>query len=326
MSYSKMGKIFNKLIEKKEKFFSRKIKPIIYDFYLDEEGNKIINKGINIELKKQKLKNFLEELSRSDEDRNLSRKKYLNELISNKQIYSFQKEKEKFIKKREMRIKNILEERHKKNNLSYSPNYNAIFPNVHYIIFPKSFEKNNNKINNDNERSFNEKKEKKNKNFSEKNLKPIKSKENKNIIVVPSYKEKKNRIINNINNDNSKKCTPKKIDKLQYRNLNKKKNKSTLNLFRKKISMKFKPIEPFFCYTPNFEFIKEDTSKTFVHYGRDYITDLRNKKIKNVKKKICSNNLLNASAHDYAIIDICNEENRKKEEKKKLVKLMYNIL
>jgi hypothetical protein len=139
-------------------------------------------------------------------------------------------------------------------------------------------------------------------------------------------KKKKNRIINNINNDNDKKCTPKKIDKIQYRNLNKKKNKSTLNLFRKKISMKFKPIEPFFCYTPNFEFIKEDTSKTFVHYGRDYITDLRNKKIKNVKKKICCNNLLNASAHDYAIIDICNEENRKKEEKKKLVKLMYNIL
>ena len=76
MSYSLIGKICNKIISKKKIYYpSFKQSTISYDYYLEEDRKTIINKGLNVEINKKKLKDFLIELSKSDKERNIEKQK-----------------------------------------------------------------------------------------------------------------------------------------------------------------------------------------------------------------------------------------------------------
>ena len=346
MSYSLIGKIYNKLLSKK-KLYSPFCKQTTfsYDYYLDEDGNSLINKGINVEINKQKLKDFLIELSKSDEERNIERKKLLNKLTGDKNIYLFEKKNNRYIEIRNLRIKNILKQRYdeKINNVNYKPNYQAIYPSIHMTIFPKSFEKvYNNKINNlydnTNKTKINCPKNLKKYHVNSYNneLVPIEVK-NKFISLKKNIKDNiyinnknfnsnisKDNIIDNENflRNKSLKIINKNTEN-KYKNQNKynlilqKQSKSSSTIFKTKKSIKFKPLEAFYSYSPNYDYIKEDTTKSYVHYNRELEKDIRHKKITMTKKKIYNIKLLNSFFNEYEVINICNEEKKKKENKRK---------
>ena len=331
MSFSEIGKAFSELFNKKKNLKKKIENNYESDYYLDEKGNKITNKGLNYELKQKKLNDFLKDLSRSDKDINESRKKYLNKLISNKKKYSFQIEKEYYENKRKERIKKILEQRKKNYSLIFSPNYNTIFPSIHVTVFPKF--------------------ERINKNKSQSNL--INDKKNDLLSTsTKSFTITKNTVKNNqlYNQKNSIEINQNKvkIKKIKFQNLNFnktinenknfmtksfekkthnsriiKKSKSTEIFFGKKVSLKFRPLEALINYCPKYDFIRVDTKKTFVHYGRDLEKDLKNKKIKMTKKKIFGADILNTISDQYEVINICNEEKLKKEKNKQNVYLKY---
>ena len=344
MSYSLIGKICNKIISKKKIYYpSFKQSTISYDYYLDEDGNAIINKGINVELNKQKLKNFLIELSKSDEKRNIERKKLLKKLTGEKNLYLFEKKNKEYIEIRNIRTKNILKQRHdeKINDVIYRPNYQAIYPSIHMTIFPKSYEKvNNHNIDNSNDNSNKTKL-----NSCPKNLKKyhINSEHKKLIPIEENNKFNLNKniednidinsknCINNISKENINNNTNilgnKSLKLINKNTENKYKNKYNVNLnknskssssiFKNKKSIKFKPLEAFYSYSPNYDYIKEDTTKSFVHYNREQEKDIRHKKITMTKKKIYNIKLLNSFFNEYEVINICNEEKKKKENKRK---------
>ena len=341
MSYSLIGKIYNKIISKKKLYCPTfKQTTFSYDYYLDEDGNAIINKGINVELNKQKLKNFLIELSKSDKERNIERQKLLKKLTGEKNVYLFEKNNQRYIEMRNLRIKNILKKRHNEriNDINYKPNYQSIYPNIHMTIFPKNFEKFNNK----NIDNSNDKNNKKKLNSCPKNLKKYHINSYQNDLVHIEEKNKfsdlnknindnidiNNKNLNsNISNDNifnNKTNIKNKIlisinknTENKYNLIRKKKSKSTSNLSKNYPSIKFKPLEAFYSYSPNYDYIKEDIKKTFVHYDREKEKDIRNKKITKTKKKIFNIKLLNSFFNEYEVINICNEEKQKKENKRK---------
>ena len=84
-----------------------------------------------------------------------------------------------------------------------------------------------------------------------------------------------------------------------------------------KIKRKFTNIQGKKNYTPNYNSIFMDTSKTFVHYGKNIKTDFQNKKSDVTRKTICNyKKLIESFGSNYSVINLIKEERRKKKEKR----------
>ena len=85
----------------------------------------------------------------------------------------------------------------------------------------------------------------------------------------------------------------------------------------KKTKRKFTKIQGTKNYTPNYNSIFLDTSKTFVHYGKNVKTDFQNRKTDMTRKTICNyRKLIDSLGSNYSVINLIREERRKKKEKR----------
>jgi len=83
------------------------------------------------------------------------------------------------------------------------------------------------------------------------------------------------------------------------------------------IKRKFTNIQGTKNYTPNYNSIFLDTSKTFVHYGINAKTDFQNKKSDMTRKTICNyKKLIESLGSNYSVINLIKEERKKKKEKR----------
>jgi hypothetical protein len=86
---------------------------------------------------------------------------------------------------------------------------------------------------------------------------------------------------------------------------------------KKKIKRKVTNIQGTKNYTPNYNSIFLDTSKTFVHYGKNNKTDFQNRKSDITRKTICNyQKLIESFGNNYSVINLIKEERRKKKEKR----------
>ena len=83
-----------------------------------------------------------------------------------------------------------------------------------------------------------------------------------------------------------------------------------------KIKRKFTNIQGTKNYSPNYNSIFLDTSKTYVHYGKNVKTDCQNKKSDITRKTICNYRKLVDGLGNYSVINLIKEEQRKKKEKR----------